>query len=87
MTTAAYFGFSCKPKDERRANKLALQLVLAYLTYEGASRTAFTFSGQRRWVILYYTRIHYKAMTQCNLQLKQPALVPSFRRTHWRAVC
>lgn len=63
MTTAAYFGFSCKPKDERRANKLALQLVLAYLTYEGASRTAFTFSGQRRWVILYYTRIHYKAMT------------------------
>lgn len=86
MTTAAYFGFSCKPKDERRANKLALQLVLAYLAYESASRT-FTFSGQRRWVILYNTKIHYKAMTQCNLQLKQPALVPSFRRTHWRAVC
>lgn len=53
MTTAAYFRFSCKPKDERRANKLALQLVLAYLAYEGASRTAFTLSGQRHWSLLY----------------------------------
>lgn len=87
MTIADYFGFSCKPNNERRANKLELQLVLAYLAYEGASCTAFKFSGQRDWVILYYTRMHYEAMTQCNLQLKQPALVPSFGRTHWRAVC
>lgn len=50
---AAHFGFNCKPEDERQADKLATELMLACLAYEDASRAAFTFSGHRRWVILY----------------------------------